>query len=56
MMEHLWDIWQDYMRLRRGPAGTWQEIRIWMEQNCVYADDFAYNIACCMRDAVAPLA
>jgi hypothetical protein len=51
MLRQLWDLWRDQ---RLGPQQVLRETKIWMEQHSVDADDFAFSLACSLRDWIEP--
>lgn len=51
MLDQLICLWRENeMNSRRLRS----EIAIWMSQHCLSADDFAFSLACAMRDFVSP--
>jgi hypothetical protein len=50
MLAQLWAYWIEYQ------AGAWStrkmdlEVRSWMDQHCLDADDFAFGLGCALRD------
>ena len=52
MLDQLWQIWTLYEDQFWSRDRAFLEIRSWLEQHSVAADDFTFSMGCAMRDIV----